>query len=102
MTAWQPIGIVEIERPMTLRECPPGAFIYENNGKPVLGFKTEYAEEIPAGSKLYWPGAYVMDSGEFFWGGCTNHEDRANLKVRALLFEDPPPISGAGQNEEVG
>lgn len=65
---------------MELRECPPGPFLF--NGS--LGFKTEYAEEIPAGSKKWWPGAYCMESGEFFWGGVSTHEERAKLMVQPV------------------
>lgn len=65
---------------VTLRECPPGPFLFDGT----LGFKTEYAEEIPAGSRQWWPGAYCMDSGEFFWGGVTTHKERAELMVRSV------------------
>lgn len=57
---------------VTLRDCPPGPFLYEGG----LCFKTEYGTQ--------WPDAYCLESGEFFWGGTTRHEDRAALIVQPL------------------
>lgn len=59
-----------------LRNCPPGLFVYDG----YIGFKTEYGVSI-GGQVTHWPDAYCIDSGEFFWGGATTHEDRAELLV---------------------
>lgn len=83
----------------TLAECPPGAFLFNDT----LGFKTEYnamQSDGPVacpGDQIRWkvsnwPEAYCMDSGEFFWGGAANHEDRAKLLV--LPVESVVPAAG--------
>jgi hypothetical protein len=86
MTETNPTELVE------LRDCPPGPFLF--NG--TLGFKTEYgATQVDengaamCGSLVRfkisnWPDAYCMESGEFFWGGTTKHEDRARLLVQPI------------------
>lgn len=55
----------------TLAECPPGLFIF-NGG---IGFKSEYS--TPEGS----PDAYVVSSGEYFWGGTSDRKARDALVV---------------------
>jgi hypothetical protein len=78
---------------ITLAECPPGVF--EFNGS--LGFKTEYGMSLPDSpdaAKLpgdqvrfkvtHWPDAYVLESGECFWGGTSTHEERAKLLVKPV------------------
>ena len=68
---------------VTLAECPPGLFFW--NGS--LGFKSEYGAMEPVGSnfKAFKVGnradAYCVESGEFFWGGTSNHDDRARVLV---------------------
>jgi hypothetical protein len=73
---------------VTLAECPPGLFMFGDT----LGFKTEYGAmrcvppfDVP-GDQLRWtvsqlPDAYVVASGEYFWGGTSSHKDRAKLLV---------------------
>lgn len=88
--------------PCTLRECPPGAFMFQGR----LGFKTEYGAAILGTNERglqefvisEWPDAYCMDSGEFFWGGTSTHADRAMLIVQPVEFNaartdtrSPPP-----------
>ena len=71
---------------VTLAECPPGLFFW--NG--TLGFKSEYGAMEPTGSnfKTWKVGnradAYCADSGEYFWGGTSNHEDRAKVLVMPI------------------
>nr|WP_312294659.1 hypothetical protein [Brevundimonas diminuta] len=70
---------------VTLAECPPGLFLW--NG--TLGFKSEYGAMEPVGISPHhqqWKvgnrvDAYCADSGEYFWGGTSNHDDRAKLLV---------------------
>lgn len=62
----------------TLREAPPGLFVFERDGRRSLGFKTEY--HTPDGRTE----AYVVASGEFFYGGAASYEDRENLIVRPI------------------
>lgn len=59
--------------PIRLRDCPPGLFEF-NNG---FHLKTEYGPTE----------AYVCDSGECFWGGTDNAEDRDNLMVIPARIE---------------
>lgn len=54
-----------------LSECPPGLFIF--NGS--IGFKSEYS--TAEGS----PDAYVVSSGEYFWGGKADRASRDALVV---------------------
>lgn len=81
------------EKLVALAQCPPGPFVFEMDGRQVLGFKTEYGSmetvgpvDVP-GSQIRWrvgrwPDAYVMESGEVFWGGTKTQEERAALLVR--------------------
>lgn len=76
---------------VTLADCPPGLFRFND----VLGFKTEYGAmravppfDVP-GDQLrwnvsHWPDAYVVASGEYFWGGTDKHPDRAKLMVEPV------------------
>lgn len=62
----------------TLASCPPGLFMTEDGH---YGFKSEYRSETkhdPVGSKT---DAYVVASGEYFWGGVTDIEAREQIKV---------------------
>lgn len=86
-------AIEERARLVTLAECPPGPFRFD--GKH-LGFKTEYGmarvDENGAnmpGDRVRWvisnlPDAYVMESGETFWGGAKTHEERSALLVEPI------------------
>jgi len=73
---------------VTLAACPPGLFLF--NG--TLGFKTEYGMTLPETPfephrRWYvsdWPEAYVVESGECFWGGVTGHAERAALMVEPV------------------
>jgi hypothetical protein len=56
--------------PTTLRDCPPGLFLYEGE----LGFKSEYSDESG-------PHAYCVSSGEFFWGRAKKPAERGALTV---------------------
>ena len=69
---------------VTLAECPPGLFLW--NG--TLGFKSEYGAMEPddATNGKHWKvgnraDAYCADSGEYFWGGTSTHDDRAKVLV---------------------
>ena len=56
----------------TLENCPPGLFMYNEE----LCFKTEYGA-IEA----------YCDTGEKFWGGCSDETSLAKLKVQPLKYE---------------
>jgi hypothetical protein len=60
---------------VSLAECPPGLFMLDG----CLGFKSEYYTD--AG----WPEAFVVASGEFFWGGAETHEARCGLMVTPIV-----------------
>ncbi len=66
---------------VTLIDCPPGLFLF----KGTLCFKSEYH----TGSKC---DAYVVSSGEYFWGGVGTSEERAVLPVTPV---NSGPIEGA-------
>lgn len=61
-----------------LDECPPGLFLAGN----CLGFKAEYRNEKGACE------AYIVSSGEFFWGGAKTVEDREALTVTPVEIVD--------------
>lgn len=65
---------------VTLADCPPGMF---QTVEGRLGFKTEYMHESERDGR-YYPEAYVVESGEFFWGGAEDHPARAALMVRPI------------------
>lgn len=93
---------------VSLSECPPGLFLW--NG--TLGFMSEYGAMEPVVMGKTWTvgkraDAYCADSGEYFWGGTSNHDDRAKLMVQpvdaASLLSAPPatgwrPIETAPRN----
>lgn len=59
--------------PVGLHECPPGIFCAVGRDGPdpsCLGFKTEYHQDDGATA------AYVLASGETWWGGATTKEQR--------------------------
>ena len=55
------------------RQCPPGFFVYHN----ALCMKSEYKSE-ELGDEAY------CESGEAFWGGTDNKNDRDNLEVQPV------------------
>jgi hypothetical protein len=59
----------------TLATCPPGLFLHGET----IGFKTEYSD-------ANGPEAYVVASGEYFWGGTDDKEVRRNLKVIPVII----------------
>lgn len=64
----------------TLQDCPPGLFLFDGT----LGFKTEhYMRGAPEGLGA---GAYVLASGEVFWGGAHTHKERCSLMVQPLTY----------------
>lgn len=69
------IKVKQIERLVTLNLCPPGLFLF--NG--ALCFRTEYRDHNGAE-------AYVVQSGEYFWGGTNRAEDRGELLVNPITL----------------
>ncbi|HBB81970.1 MAG TPA: hypothetical protein DC031_01550 [Sulfitobacter sp.] len=61
-----------------LDECPPGLFLAGD----CLGFKSEYRNERGACE------AYVVASGEFFWGGAESAKEREALVVTPVEITD--------------
>lgn len=58
--------------PVKLAECPPGLFVFDGH----LGFRSEYGDD-----------AYVVQSGEYFWGGTDKRPERAELIVQPCITE---------------
>ncbi len=73
----------KVAEQMTLGECPPGLFLFNNN----LGFKSEYRTESKSRPGFWQSDAYVVDSGEYFWGGVSDPRARENLIVRPVSVE---------------
>lgn len=63
--------------PCTLADCPPGLFRWEGT----LCFKSEYH------SKPGQPDAYVVVSGEYFWGGTSGNLDARNALIVTPITE---------------
>ena len=70
-----------MSKKVRLKDAPPGLFRW--NG--VLGFKAEYC------SHACYPDAYVVESGEFFWGGAKFYHERDNVMVEPVTVEDLLP-----------
>ena len=66
---------------MRLIDAPVGLLMYDG----CLVFKAEYSTAIQAGSGVtVTPDCYVVESGEYFWGGAKTAEDRNNLNVEPI------------------
>lgn len=65
-----------------LEDCPPGLFWF--NGS--LCFRTEYSTTITS-TPAPQPDAYVVASGEYFWGGAKSSEARSELMVQPIHYE---------------
>ena len=59
---------------MKLIDAPVGLFKYGST----LALKTEYSTEV---NGIGTPDCYIVDSGEFFWGGTSFADERNNLDV---------------------
>lgn len=66
----------------TLEECEPGLFWF--NGS--LCFKSEYSTPVRT-ANLVQPDAFVVASGEYFWGGAKTSEARSKLLVQPIHYE---------------
>lgn len=69
-----------------LDDCPTGLFLFGST----LGFKSEYAtlkEEGGTAVGLQCD-AYVVSSGEYFWGGVSDWRARSQLLVTPLNLDD--------------
>ena len=64
---------------MTLAECPVGLFI---SGSRALCLKTEYGDNEGRID------AYIVSSGEFFWGGAKTRADQRKLIVRPVTGDE--------------
>lgn len=70
----------------TLGDAPPGLFLYDGE---CLGFKSEYRTESKSRPGFYQSDAYVVASGEYFWGGTSDPEERERLNVLPLAPVEP-------------
>lgn len=78
---------------MTLAECPPGLFHFNDT----LCFKSEYTTTLE-NPRRYQCDAYVVESGEYFHGGTAGDVlARSNLLVEPLYT--PSPDSGERMRE---
>ena len=65
-----------------LIDCPPGLFWFEGS----LCFRSEYSTTVSS-SPYPQPDAYVVASGEYFWGGAKSSEARSELMVQPIHYE---------------
>lgn len=79
-----------------LRDCPPGLFMFEGT----LCFRSEYSTTLE-NPRRYQPDAYVVESGEYFWGGAKTSEERSALIVFPVEPITPADLDAAVQAELV-
>lgn len=77
-----------------LRECPPGLFIFGGT----LCFRSEYSTTLE-NPRRHQPDAYVVESGEYFWGGAKTSEERSALSVFPVEPITPADLDAAVQAE---
>lgn len=82
------VADLEAGEPCAFVDCPPGLFRYAG----MLCFKSEYS------SKAGQQDAYVIESGEYFWGG-TNGDLSAR---RALVVTPMSALSPQTQSSDEG
>ena len=75
-----------VSEAVPLKACPPGLFLW--NG--ILCFRSEYATMTE--TNLRQPDAYVVESGEYFWGGVSDSRSRDELMVQPVA--PTPPSEG--------
>ena len=66
--------------PVRLKDCPPGLFLWNGN----LCFRSEYATMTETNPNQ--PDAYVVESGEYFWGGASTSKERDELLVQPVAL----------------
>lgn len=77
-----PLETLIAERRMQLHNCPMGLFLFDDgDGDPCLGMMTEYRTESKSSPGFWQRDAYVVASGEYFWGGTSDAQKRAKLLV---------------------
>ncbi|WEK05731.1 MAG: hypothetical protein P0Y65_05610 [Candidatus Devosia phytovorans] len=69
---------------VSLDDCPPGLFWFDGS----LCFKSEYSQlRGTPDNRLMQCDAYVVASGEYFWGGTSDVAARSELMVQPIHFE---------------
>ncbi|GEP12142.1 hypothetical protein [Methylobacterium gnaphalii] len=77
----------EIGDPMSLEVCPIGPFLSDNG---TLCLKTDYENNEG------WINAYIVSSGEFFWGEQPKSVSRQRAsRVRPVIVHLPSPPNPA-------
>lgn len=75
---------------MRLIDAPVGLLMYDG----CLVFKAEYSTAIQTGSRVtVTPDCYVVESGEYFWGGAKTAENRNSLDVKPIELPHVPTIA---------
>lgn len=71
---------------VTLDDCPTGLFWFDGT----LGFKSEYATTKQENGQIIGLqcDAYVVSSGEYFWGGTSDWRARTKLMVTPLDLDN--------------
>lgn len=73
---------------VSLRDAEPGLYWFEGT----LIFKSEYKTERKrngVGTGFWQPDAYVVESGEYFWGGAKTSEERSQLMLTPVRVNLP-------------
>jgi len=75
--------------PCSLDDCPPGPFTVPGSEPGTyMGFRSSYLDTVSTeGRTQRRVQAYTLTTGEAWWGGTTNHEDRGAMLVQPLAVE---------------
>jgi hypothetical protein len=71
------------EKTCKLDNVPAGSLFYYNG---TFALMTEYSY-YKEGMRKVQRDAYIIGTGEYFWGGCTDTVSRSNLKVNKVFIE---------------
>jgi len=74
------MGEIALGEPCTLESCPPGLFLAAAYG--TLGMKSEYHTDKGAVE------AYIVESGEFFWGDNPQTVERQRAQIVRPIAHD--------------
>lgn len=66
-----------------LDKIPAGSLFFHNGTFALMSEYSYYKEGMP----MVQRDAYIVGSGEYFWGGAKTTEERANLRVHLVTLE---------------
>lgn len=82
--------------PVSLGEWPPGMFEFDGT----LALKSEYKTRSLSQPSVWQSDAYIIESGEYFWGGTSDPKKRELLTVQPLTASPSPQSNNGGARPE--